>query len=987
MKNNNTPPTLDTCRAALSCCPAECDRETWLKLGMALHSEYPGADGFAVFDDWSSKAENYSARATRDVWRSFKPGAVKIGTLFAIAKDHGFTFDAVQTPAPKPTPADLKARAEARRAAAEREQAETAERQRLAAAEAVKLWASAADVTDPAAAPYLQRKGVMPYGVRCLPDGTLIVPARTAAGELVNVQRIAPVRPKDGPDKLFLKGARKAGTLHLIGMQDAAGELAPGPAWLLVGEGYATCASVHEATGRPVAVAWDAGNLSHVVRALRGRFPAARLALCADDDRATEARTGKNPGRLKAAEAARLAGKGRALVILPEGLPADGSGGSDFNDLHARAGLAAVRDVIERALADADKRTPEKRPPGAAGAVEHAAHAADEETAPAGRQRAAQGTGKGKRKGNTADDADTGTGPRDRYRIDDDGLWFDPPGDDAGDARPMRICGPLIVEALARDAHDNGAALLLQFDTPFRAGRRWPMPLSMLAGDGAAYRAELLNQGFMVPTDAKRRALLTAYLQSRQPAELVRTVDRVGWHGRAYVLPRETLGDGEGERILFQTEGATEGTFDQRGTHERWHELIGRHCVGNSRLGFFASLAFAGPLLAWASGTDGGGFHLVGDSSCGKTTALRVAASVWGGRDYLQRWRATDNGLESLAAQHSDGLLCLDELAQLDAKVAGESAYMLANGQGKSRAGRTGAARPRATWRLLFASAGEIGLAEHMNEAGKRTRAGQELRMIDMPADAGAGRGLFEDVGDFEGPGALAQHLTRATEGTFGTAGRAWLWWLVDHTEGLTRTLRERMDATERELVPEAAAGQVQRVGRRFALVAVAGELATEAGVTGWPAGTATEAARRCFGDWLAVRRGGVGLSEEAEILRQVRQWVQAHGFSARCPRTDRADDDRAPQAINQAGWRKPLETDAGLLEVEAWEWFLYPEVFAAEVCKGLPGGDRAALRLLAARGHLAREGKHYACRRSVRGVGKLSVYVIKSSILDDTED
>jgi putative DNA primase/helicase len=287
----------------------------------------------------------------------------------------------------------------------------------------------------------------------------------------------------------------------------------------------------------------------------------------------------------------------------------------------------------------------------------------------------------------------------------------------------------------------------------------------------------------------------------------------------------------------------------------------------------------------------------------------------------------------------------------------------------------------------LFASAGEIGLAEHMNEAGKRTRAGQELRMIDMPADAGAGRGLFEDVGDFEGPGALAQHLTRATEGTFGTAGRAWLWWLVDHTEGLTRTLRERMDATERELVPEAAAGQVQRVGRRFALVAVAGELATEAGVTGWPAGTATEAARRCFGDWLAVRRGGVGLSEEAEILRQVRQWVQAHGFSARCPRTDRADDDRAPQAINQAGWRKPLETDAGLLEVEAWEWFLYPEVFAAEVCKGLPGGDRAALRLLAARGHLAREGKHYACRRSVRGVGKLSVYVIKSSILDDTGD
>jgi putative DNA primase/helicase len=188
---------------------------------------------------------------------------------------------------------------------------------------------------------------------------------------------------------------------------------------------------------------------------------------------------------------------------------------------------------------------------------------------------------------------------------------------------------------------------------------------------------------------------LTAYLQSRQPAELVRIVDRVGWHGRAYVLPRETLGDDGGERILFQSEAPTDGTFDQRGTLAQWQELIGRHVRGNSRLTFFAaSCAFAGPLLAWAAGTDGGGFHLVGDSSCGKTTALRVAASVWGGRDYLQRWRATDNGIEAMAAQHSDGLLCLDELAQLDPKVAGESAYMLANGQGKSRAGRTGARDP-----------------------------------------------------------------------------------------------------------------------------------------------------------------------------------------------------------------------------------------------------------------------------------------------------
>jgi len=100
--------------------------------------------------------------------------------------------------------------------------------------------------------------------------------------------------------------------LPIVGTPEAA-------QWLLIAEGYATAASLHEATGRPVAVAWDAGNMAHVVRALRGQYPAARIALCADDDLSTEERTGKNPGRLKANEAARLvhAAGGRVPAPVP----------------------------------------------------------------------------------------------------------------------------------------------------------------------------------------------------------------------------------------------------------------------------------------------------------------------------------------------------------------------------------------------------------------------------------------------------------------------------------------------------------------------------------------------------------------------------------------------------------------------------------------------------------------------------------------------
>jgi putative DNA primase/helicase len=949
----NSPPSIDTIRDALSFIPPNLSRDEWARVAMALKSELDD-DGFDLFDAWSKGADTYTEADARNAWRSVKAGgAVGIATLFHLAKQGGFKFDA-QTPAPRLTPEELKAQEAKRRASIERDRVEREARHVEAAAEALKLWEQA---TEAGESPYLSAKGVRGYGVRYTAARALLVPMRDAAGKLWNVQTIKPMRPADGgPDKLFQKGGRKSGSMHWCGDPE-------GAPVLLIAEGYATAASVHEATGRPVCVAFDAGNLLHVVRALRGRYRDARLQVCGDDDTATEARTKRNPGREKATEAAKLAG---GVPVFPVGLP---DGASDFNDMHTHVGLDAVHELVEQAIQAAAKR--------AARATEasEGARTPDraKKTPPRPGNRAAQGE---------AGKAASGTARFDRFRVEGECLWVDvPSGAEGVGNQTVRVCGALHVTALGRDAHDNGAALLLEFNTPFGKCRQWLMPLAMLAGDGTAYRSELLNQGFMVPTDAKKRAYLTSYLQSRAPVDRVKIVDRVGWHGRAYVLPRETLGDDGGERIIFQSETPTEGTFAQRGTLDEWRERIGRLCVGNSRLMFAASCAFAGPLLMWAAGTDGGGVHLMGDSSSGKTTALKVAASVFGGRDYLQRWRATDNGLEGMAAQHSDALLCLDELAQLDAKVAGESAYMLANGQGKSRAGRTGAARPRLSWRLLFLSAGEIGLAEHMSEANKRARAGQELRMIDLPADAGAGRGVFEELHDFESGGALAQHLAQATERTYGTPGRLWLEWLTDNPEGLAQILRKRMGVIERRIVPELASGQVQRVGRRFALIAAAGELATEAGITQWPAGEATNAVHRCFSAWIEARPGGIGLTEETQMLRQIRGWFALHG-AARFVSWDRGDDDHAPNVVNRAGWRKPIK-DA-TCDASSVEWLVLPDVFRTEVCKGFTA--RAALRLLKERGHLhAEKGDQFSCRVSPPGTGKVQVYRIKSSLLADT--
>jgi uncharacterized protein (DUF927 family) len=226
-------------------------------------------------------------------------------------------------------------------------------------------------------------------------------------------------------------------------------------------------------------------------------------------------------------------------------------------------------------------------------------------------------------------------------------------------------------------------------------------------------------------------------------------VTRLGWHGDAYLLPGEQVGT-SAEHLHFYEAGAQMPPIEQSATLEQWQQQIGALCVGNHRLTFVTCVAFAGPLLQLL-GQESGGFHLYGDSSGGKTTHLQVAASVYGGPRLVRSWRSTDNALESIAAAHSDGLLVLDEIGMCDPRIIGETVYMLGNGTGKARANDRGqAGRQVQEWRLLFLSTGEKTLAQHMAEAHKELKAGMEVRLLAVPADAGKGMGLFEALHGFE---------------------------------------------------------------------------------------------------------------------------------------------------------------------------------------------------------------------------------------------
>lgn len=200
-------------------------------------------------------------------------------------------------------------------------------RQTEAAAKAALIWNAAA--LAPSDHDYLVRKGVQVHGVR-LHNGALLIPMRDGR-ELCSLQFIEP----DG-SKRFLSGGRAAGCYFSIGC-------AQGAAALCITEGFATGATIHEATGHPVAVAFNAGNLKAVAQAIRERHLALPLIICADDDAATDS----NPGMAKANEAALAVG---GLVAVPDFGPDRPQGVTDFNDMTATVGIDAVRDAIRKAV-------------------------------------------------------------------------------------------------------------------------------------------------------------------------------------------------------------------------------------------------------------------------------------------------------------------------------------------------------------------------------------------------------------------------------------------------------------------------------------------------------------------------------------------------------------------------------------------------------------------------------------------------------------
>ncbi|RYH06101.1 DUF927 domain-containing protein [Tropicimonas sp. IMCC6043] len=567
-------------------------------------------------------------------------------------------------------------------------------------------------------------------------------------------------------------------------------------------------------------------------------------------------------------------------------------------------------------------------------------------------------------------EADSANPPPRGFSLRPDGIHYEVEKD--GESEWRWLCSPIRVLALPRGADGKGWGRLVEIVDPDGNRHRWAMPAELFAGDGTELRRECMRLGLRLSTSRNARAVFSDLLQTWTPEVRATTAERLGWADEtcsAFVLGSgRVIGD---DNVVFQSEHAPGAAAEMRcsGTLEQWRDSVGAACTGNPLMIVAVSLAFAGALLEPLQ-TEGGGLHLRGASSRGKSTILRAAVSVWGSPRFLQSWRATSNGLEGTAAACNGSLIALDEMGEISAREAGATAYMLANGQGKARATRAGTARPAARWRTAILSSGEIRLADKLAEAGQRVRAGQEVRLLDIQAD-GRLYGAFDILHDHADAAAFSEAVTRMAAAAYGTAGPAFVERLVVDMEEATRQSRAfasgfKDHAMQRfDLVSE---GQTSRALARLGLIAAAGELATAWGISGWPAGSARDAALDVFGLWLAGR-GGAGPTEAREALQRLRAFISAHGIS----RFEDLDEEDARPVLNRAGWRSGTTY---YISADAWR----------DIHSGADTVDAA--RHVRDAGYLAPGDGNNLAQRAPRSVpNRPRVYVVSGEILGAGDD
>jgi putative DNA primase/helicase len=749
------------------------------------------------------------------------------------------------------------------------------------AAKAVAIWESAQPVVSSQG--YIARKHVSSHGLR-EHDGRILIPLRDEFGKLWSLQFIE----ADGTKK-FMCGGKKKGCYFAIGDIEKTEQI-------FICEGYATGATIHECTGIPVVVAFDASGLKPISQKIKEKYPNAKIVICADNDRYHS--DGTNPGVEKANEAAELIG---AYVVKPEFKDLSKKP-TDFNDLFVLEGAEAVKTALQNAAIP---------------------------NIPAG------------------------------FFLTNDGLFF------VSEKSKERKRISNYIKVLAFTKNNKKISKLVEFKDYKNRLLKTTLHSAMFSKGGDQVRIHLSDLGFVYSWNQLAKSKLVEYLSDSIPEKEAIVATHTGFLGDVYVRPDLIIGDTNEEIIL--DESIDDSAFSTNGSLADWQNHLAKYCGNNSRLMFSVSTAFASVLLRICE-IPNVGFHIIGNSSSGKTTCLNVAASVFGDANYVVSWKTTDNALENTAFKRNDALLILDELSEMPSSKAGDVAYMLANGKGKGRMDKNCKSREILRWKLVFLSSGEIDLTAHMAEANKTSKAGQKVRLLNISAKASENsHGIFEDLHGFKDGAEFSNYLMETAAQYYGVASIEFIKQVVVNMKTIKPQYKREFSQMKTEHLPEQSEGQDLRAFERFVFVGFAGELAIKYGVVNWKTGDSYAAALKCFNAWLDEKEG-VGDDEDKQILCHVKAFFELHAHS----RFYDLDGFKDQRIINMAGY-KSVYKDAVI-------FYVSPSVFQDEICKGFT--RKAVIDLLIKNKFLQQNSNGDYRQQKWTPYGNKKVYVISGRIL-----
>lgn len=504
-----------------------------------------------------------------------------------------------------------------------------------------------------------------------------------------------------------------------------------------------------------------------------------------------------------------------------------------------------------------------------------------------------------------------------------DGLYAVPENEDAD---PVFVCSPLKVLAQFSDRDGKNSGRLVSVKSSRGTWLDIPVRNSDLQIHFKQVLATLVDHGLELAHQANAAENLRLFLKRAKPNRHLQSVDRMGWAddtNRTFLIGGTKIG----WQDVLPLEVRHSDALIEAGDAESWKRSVGALCRKNPLMILAASLAFSGPLLELA-GRDSGGLHFRGASSSGKTTLLKLAASVWGGPRLISPWHATQNGIEAIAARMNGMLLPLDEMAEISAKALHGAIYMLGNGGGKARMTKDANLAEQAAWKLALISSGEISIGKKLREARLEVMPGHEVRLIDIEADY-RDHGVFDWLHGMSDGAQFAQAVQTATRQNYGAVGREFVRQLfargIENVSLEVQRDAQKYAATWLGNLTVAPEGQISRVAARFALIGVAGEMATQVGLTGWEEGEAVAAAESAFVDWYE-RRLGPKCDAVEGYVKPLQDFLSAN------LNTMPLVEGPHPNGVQPIGWR---DASKAYLPPETWAR-IFPGIQGTQAAKAM---------------------------------------------------